>query len=271
MSPVNYKGYRYVSDEYLAKLYEEEINLSEELYENEFLITSDGKKLRYKNGKLNLVNRKQINTDYMGKIKSRNVEQELALDLLLDDDVKLVVLTGKAGCGKTYISAQSALYKLEKKKYEQMFFTRNHVEVAKPLGALPGEVFDKIRPYINSLVDQVSGWNVMWDMIDRKIIEVEAISYLQGRNLQNFFCLVDEGQNLNKEQIKMIITRIGEGSKIVICGDLEQIASKDFKNGNNGLEYLIENFLNANTGLFGMVELQESVRSELAKLASEIL
>lgn len=206
----------------------------------------------------------------MGKVRVKNIEQQMALDLLLDKSVNCVVLTGQAGCGKTFLAGQAGLFQVEKKYYDKIFFTRNHVEVGKPLGALPGDVYEKIRPYCSSLVDQVSGWEVMIDLMERKWVEMEAISFLQGRDLKNCFIVVDEAQNINKDQVKMLVTRVGEGSKIVFCGDLQQIATKEYKNGNNGLEHLIDKFSGV-TNLYGMVRLRESVRSELAKLAAEIL
>ncbi len=237
---------------------------------NEFVITSGSDLLKYKDGELKRASKRSLQSDYMGKVKAKNIEQEMALDLLIDNKTSCVVLTGNAGCGKTFLAAHAGLLQVEKRAYDKVFFTRNHIEVGKPLGALPGEVFDKIKPYCLSIVDQVSGWNVMQDLMERKMVEVEAISYLQGRDLKDSFIIVDEAQNINKEQVKMLVTRVGAGSKIVFCGDLDQTASKEFKNGNNGLEHLMDKFVGI-TDLFGMVELQESVRSELARLASKLL
>lgn len=204
-----------------------------------------------------------------GKIAHKNLEQELALDLLLDDDIPLVVLIGKAGCGKTYLASQAGLYKLEKNKYDKLFFVRNNVEIARPLGALPGEKFEKIKPFLSSYVDQIGGWNVMYSLIEDNKVEVEALGYMQGRSLRNQYILIDEAQNLTREQIKMLVTRVAEGSKIVFTGDIEQIVSPEFKGDKNGLMYLIERFIGHD--VFGMIELQKSERSKLAELAAVLL
>ncbi len=251
--------------------YEDEEKNVLQLKPNEFVIPSNEQLLKFKNGKLKLAEKRSLQSDFMGKTKAMNVEQEMSMELLLDRDIPCVVLTGAAGCGKTFLAAHTGFYQVERHYYEKVFFTRNHVEVGKPLGALPGDIFEKIKPYCASIVDQAGGWDVIFRLAEQKAIEMEAISFLQGRDLKQCFIIVDEAQNVNIDQIKMLITRVGEGSKIVLCGDLQQIASREFQNGNNGLSHLINKFTEVNTNLFGAVELQESVRSPLAKLAAEIL
>ena len=267
---LNYTGFRQIKDEELATHYENADKNILGFLPNEFALTSNGTQLKYKNNQLINAGVRVLQSDYIGKIQAQNKEQELALDLLLDPNIKCVVLTGQAGCGKTFLAAQAGLHEVDGKRFDKIFFTRNHVEVGKPLGALPGDVLEKIRPYCASVVDQIGGWVVMFDLIDRKLIEIEAINYLQGRDLKNCFIIIDEAQNINKEQVKMLLTRVGKGSKIVLCGDLEQVASKEFQNGNNGLEHLISKFA-GETSLFGMIQLQQSVRSELARLAAILL
>jgi PhoH-like ATPase len=266
----NYTGFKQITDEELALYYETKGKQLPILNYNEFIITSNGTKLKYKNNELLPINGKGFQDSYIGKVKPQNDEQQLALDLLLDYDVKCVVLTGQAGCGKTFLTAQAGLYQVNNEIYEKIFYTRNHVEVGKPLGALPGDILEKIKPYCSSIVDQISGWSVMYNLIEKNMIEIEAISFLQGRDLKKCFIIIDEAQNINKEQVKMLLTRVGEGSKIILCGDLEQIAHNDFKNGNNGLQHLIDNFV-GETELFGMIQLQHSVRSDLARLAAKLL
>ncbi len=266
-----YPGFRTVTDNELAMHYENEKSNVLNLNPNEFVMSSEQELMKFKQGKLKLAEKRSLQSNFMGKTKAMNVEQEMSLELLLDRDIPCVVLTGAAGCGKTFLAAHAGFYQVEKQYYEKVFFTRNHVEVGKPLGALPGDIFEKIKPYCASIVDQCGGWDVIFRLAEQKEIEMEAISFLQGRDLKKCFIIVDEAQNVNIDQIKMLITRVGEGSKIVLCGDLQQIASKEFQNGNNGLQHLIDKFLEAKTDLFGVVELQESVRSPLAKLAAELL
>ena len=250
--------------------YENEDKNILDLYPNEFVISSNNSLLKYKNNKLQPAAKRSLDTDYMGSVRALNTEQEMALELLLDNSIKCVVLKGGAGCGKTFLAAQAAIFLFEKKIYSKIFFTRNHIEIGRSIGALPGTSFDKLRPYIGSFVDQVSSWAVMQDLLDRKIVEVEAISFLQGRDFKDTFLIIDEAQNLDKKLIKMLLTRVGQGSKIVLCGDVQQIVSKEFENGNNGIEYLIERFA-GETELFGMIELETTIRSELAALAVRLL
>ncbi len=235
------------------------------------MISSDKQLLKFKHGKLQLAGKRTVDSDYMGKITCKNVEQQMALELLLDNDVKAVVLKGGAGTGKTFLAAQAAIYLHEKKQYEHIFFTRNHIEIGRSIGYLPGDAFSKLMPYLSSFVDQLSSWHVMYDLLDRKVIEVQPLGFLQGRSFQNTFILIDEAQNIDKKIAKMLMTRVGENSKIVLMGDNQQVAHEDFENGKNGIDFIVEKFLEAKTDLFGIVELQESVRSPLAKLAAEIL
>ncbi len=267
---ISHIGFREVTDETLAHFYETGGNNGHSFIDNEFLQTSNNTFLKYQNQQLLPVHKTRIKSDYVGQINPMNNEQMFALNLLFDKSVKCLTLIGKAGCGKTFLTAQAGLAQVENDIYNKIFFTRNHVEVGKPLGALPGDILDKIRPYCASLIDQVGGWEVMHDLLDKRMLEVEAISFLQGRDLKNCFIIVDEAQNINKEQVKMLVTRVGEGSKIVFCGDLEQVAHNDYKNGNNGLEHLINKFTGI-TPLFGIIELQTTVRSDLSQLAAEIL
>lgn len=257
-----------ITQQCLASYYEGNGRLAPQ--ENEFFMLEGGEKLRYKKGEFQKVNVKKIRSMFT-EVSHRNLGQEMAMDLLLDDDVKLVALTGKAGCGKTYLAAQVGLYKtLDKKSYEKLFFVRNNVEIAKSLGALPGEKFDKIKPYMSSIVDQLGGWSVIFHLTeDEDKLEAEALGYMQGRSLKDCFIIVDEAQNLTVAQAKMLATRVAEGSKMIMCGDLEQAANGSFQNGNSGLANIIQKF--SGHRLFGHVELQESERSELAQLAADLL
>ena len=263
-----YKGFREITEGELANYYQDFDNLHPK--ENEFFILEKGEKLRYKQEEFRNVIVKRIKSETT-EVTHRNSGQEMALDLLLDDDVKLVALTGKAGCGKTYLAAQIGLHKVvDKKKYDKLFFVRNNVEIAKSLGALPGEKFDKIKPYMSSIVDQLGGWDIVEYLTEYSCkLEAEALGFMQGRSLNNTFIIVDEAQNLTVPQVKMLATRVAEGSKMVMAGDLQQAANDTFQNGNSGLKTLIEKFCGHR--LFGFLELQESERSELAQLAADLL
>ena len=262
-----YTGFCQVTNEELADFYEGKTDLN--LYPNQFVLTEDNKILKYKNGSLITVKAKQVKNNYMGKVKSLNTEQTMALDLLFDDSIKLVVLSGKAGCGKTYLSTQVGLQYITDRSYDNIFFIRNNVEITKGLGALPGEKLDKLKPYMASVVDQVGGWNVMYDLLERRMIEAEALGYIQGRSIADSWIIADEAQNLTKSQMKMLITRVSHNSKIVLCGDIEQVANGSFEGENNGIKHLVECF--KGYSIFGTVMLQKGERSELAELASVLL
>lgn len=260
-------SYYNITEEELASVYEtNECNL--DLYLNQFVIFGD-KKFRYTKNGLQEVKTKSIKGNYIDKTQSKNFEQDLALDILMDDSVQCVALIGQAGTGKTYLAVQVGLYKLDKNKYEKLFFVRNNIEITKPLGALPGEKFDKIKPYMSSFVDNLDGWEMFSFLIDKNLIEVEALGFMQGRSLKNCYIICDEAQNLTKDQVKMLVTRVGEGSKIVFTGDIDQILSKEFMGENNGLIHLIDKFKGQE--LFGAVELVKTERSELAELACQLL
>lgn len=257
---------RHISKQELANYYEGENLLNPQ--ENQFFIM-DTQKLRYKSGEFKNVSVKKIKGE-TAELKHRNEEQEMAIDLLLDDEIKLVVLTGKAGCGKTYLATQVGLHKVfDKKAYNRLFFVRNNIEITKSIGALPGEKFDKIKPYLSSIVDQLGGWEAVFYLMEaNNKIEAEALGYMQGRSLKDTYIIVDEAQNLTVSQVKMLVTRVAEGSKIILTGDLEQTANCSFDR-DSGIKEAIDRF--SGYSLFGYLELQKTERSELAELAALLL
>jgi len=212
-------------------------------------------------------------------IKPRNAEQTFAIDSLINTEIPLVTLTGKAGTGKTLIALASALH--VRKNYRQIYIARPVVPLSnKDIGYLPGDVDSKLAPYMQPLWDNLK---VIQDQFpetekqhqqitqmlkDEKII-IEPLSYIRGRSLQRIFFIVDEAQNLTPHEIKTIITRVGEGSKIVFTGDIYQIDHPYLDSQSNGLTNLIEHFKGQN--LYAHVNLVKGERSELAELASNLL
>ncbi len=222
---------------------------------------------------------KKIDKNYIYGIKPRNAEQTFAADALTNSDIPLVSLTGKAGTGKTLLALASALH--VRKSYRQIFIARPIVPLSnKDIGFLPGDVQSKIEPYMQPLwdnirviQDQFSETDKQHQLInnlikDEKLV-IEPLSYIRGRSLQRIFFIVDEAQNLTPHEIKTIITRVGEGAKIVFTGDIYQIDHPYLDSQSNGLSFLIEHFKGQK--LYSHINLIKGERSELAELASNLL
>jgi PhoH-like ATPase len=222
---------------------------------------------------------RKIDKSLVYGIKPRNAEQTFAVDALTNPDIRLVTLTGKAGTGKTLLALASALH--VRKNYRQIFIARPVVPLSnKDIGFLPGDVESKLEPYMQPLwdnlkviQDQFPETDKQHQLIDQLIKEekivIEALSYIRGRSLQRIFFIVDEAQNLTPHEVKTIITRVGEGSKIVLTGDIYQIDHPYLDSQSNGLSYLIDHFKGQK--LYAHVNLEKGERSELAELASNLL
>jgi len=212
-------------------------------------------------------------------IQPRNAEQSFALEVLNDQNIKLVGITGKAGTGKTLLALASALKQAG--TYKQILLARPIVSLAnKDIGFLPGTEKEKIAPYMQPLFDNL---NVIKSQFapqsnDVKMIDelqksnrlvIEALAFIRGRSLSETFCIVDEAQNLTPHEIKTIITRTGEGTKMVFTGDIQQIDSPYLDMQSNGLAYMIERMRGQD--LFAHINLIKGERSHLAELASDLL
>lgn len=212
-------------------------------------------------------------------INPRNAEQTFAVDALINPAIQLVSMTGKAGTGKTLLALAGAL--AVKKHYRQIFIARPIVPLSnKDIGYLPGDVESKLAPYMQPLWDNLK---VIQDqfpendkqhtaidtMIKEAKLVIEPLSYIRGRSLQRIFFIVDEAQNLTPHEIKTIITRAGEGAKVVFTGDIYQIDHPYLDGQSNGLSYLIDKFKGQK--LYAHINLEKGERSELAELASNLL
>ncbi len=205
----------------------------------------------------------------------KNTEQTFALNALMDDDIPLVTLTGKAGSGKTLISLAAAM--ASKRSYQKILIARPAIPLSgKDTGYLPGDIGEKLEPYMRPLYDNLMILDSLnpdrksfREYIEAGKIEVCPLAYIRGRSLPRVFFVVDEAQNLTVTEIKTIITRAGEGAKIVLTGDMSQIDRPGLSKNNNGLLYLIEKM--AGRELAAHVSLKKSERSKLAELAADIL
>ncbi|MBK6504824.1 MAG: PhoH family protein [Ignavibacteria bacterium] len=212
-------------------------------------------------------------------IKSRNAEQTFAVDALTNTNIPLVSITGKAGTGKTLLAIASALH--SKKNYRQIYIARPVVPLSnKDIGYLPGDIEDKLAPYMQPLWDNIKVIQDQYNETDKQHqqitqmikdhkLMIEPLSYIRGRSLQRIFFIVDEAQNLTPHEIKTIITRVGEGAKLVFTGDIYQIDHPYLDSQSNGLSYLIDHFKGQK--LYAHVNLVKGERSELAELAANLL
>jgi PhoH-like ATPase len=212
-------------------------------------------------------------------ITPRNAEQSFALRALLDDDIKLVTIAGTAGTGKTLLALAAALE--SRQKYRQILLARPVVPLSnRDLGFLPGDVGEKLDPYMQPLYDNLTvirhqcGENTqaaqrVVEMRESEKLQITPLAYIRGRSLQRIFFIVDEAQNLTPHEIKTIITRAGEGTKIVFTGDVCQIDQPYLDALSNGLSYVIHRMMGQ--PLYAHVTLEKGERSALADLASELL
>ena len=212
-------------------------------------------------------------------IVPRNAEQTFALDALLRPEISLITITGKAGTGKTLLAVASALE--QNRDFAQIYLARPIVPLGgKDIGYLPGKEKDKIAPYMQPLFDNITvikqavGVNKkasqdIETMLKEEKLLISPLAYIRGRSLSNVFFIVDESQNLTPHEIKTIITRAGEGTKMVFVGDVEQIDSPFLDMRSNGLSYLADKMKGQKC--FAHINLQHGERSELSELASKLL
>jgi PhoH-like ATPase len=233
--------------------------------------------LAHYNPKTGMINRVLKQKTY--GIEPRNAEQTFALDALLREEVQVVSLTGKAGTGKTLLALAAALQ--QRQEYTQIFLARPIVPLAnRDIGFLPGDIKEKIGPYMLPLFDNLDviknkfsqtskEFQKIEEMLKSEKLIITPLAYIRGRSLSRIFFIVDEAQNLTPHEIKTIITRAGEGTKMIFTGDIEQIDSPYLDEKSNGLSYLTDKMVGQD--LFAHVNLVKGERSYLAELASHLL
>ena len=230
---------------------------------------------RHNSGKI-----KSLKPSYPWGLSAKNKEQSLAINLLMDPKIQLTTIVGAAGTGKSLIALASALEMvLEKKMYEKIMIYKPVESVGKDIGFLPGELHEKMAPYFQSVMDSLEfllkssndeKWKTALEMYKKKEkINFEALTYIRGRSVNNALMIIDEVQNLDKESIKTILTRVGHNTKIILLGDINQIDNKDLDPLNNGLTYVVEKFKTSE--LSGHITLFKGERSPLAEEAAQIL
>jgi PhoH-like ATPase len=209
-------------------------------------------------------------------ITPKNKEQNFAMDLLLDDNIPVVSLIGKAGSGKTLCAIAAGLGQVmgEDPKYNRLIVSRPIQPMGKDIGYLPGTIEEKMAPWLSPIQDNLrflfGNDNLMLESyMEKGIIEVEAITYIRGRSIQNSFIIIDECQNLTQHEIKTILTRVGHNSKIILTGDIEQIDNVNIDEVSNGLTYAIEKLKPYD--ITGHITFLKGERSKVATLTAKVL
>jgi len=219
--------------------------------------------------------RKLFNKKSTYGIQPRNKEQQFAMDILLDKKVPVVSLLGSAGTGKTLCALSAGLEQvLDSGDYTRLIVSRPIQPLGKDIGFLPGTMEEKMAPWLTPIQDNLqflmgNDKLMLQEYLDRGTIEMEAITYIRGRSISKAFIVIDEAQNLTRHELKTIITRVGEDSKLVLTGDIEQIDNAYVDETSNGLTHAIEKFKEYSLG--GHVSFKKGERSEVATLAAKIL
>lgn len=279
----NYKGYKKmsVSPELIDKLYnKKEVNipeLNDDPIQNQFveLVSFDNQQTaltRYYDSKLNLIKK----SHYTHGVSPRNREQIFAFNLLMDEKISLITISGISGTGKTILSLVTGLEQVSNmNKYNKLIITRPTVSVGNEIGFLPGTLEEKLRPWMKPIYDNFdfitdgNGEEVIEGLKSYNKLQIEPLQYIRGRSIPQQFMIIDEAQNLTPKQIKTVISRAGEGTKIILTGDIEQIDEPYLSKSSNALSYVIDKFMNQDN--YGHVELIKSERSRLAEQASKLL
>lgn len=210
--------------------------------------------------------RKPLESNAIGKVRPKNIAQDFAIDMLLDETTTVKVMTGGFGSGKTFLGCAAAFHLLQAGKYDKIVWVRNNIEVkdSNPIGHLKGTYMDKMSVWAMPLADHIGGKEALDMYIEKGQVEVEHLGFLRGRDIKHAIIFCSEAEHLTREHVQLLLGRVGEGSMLILEGDCRQIDAKSFEK-DNGLEAAI-NCLKGNR-LFSYVHLNESVRSETAKLA----
>jgi len=275
-----------ISSDIIDKMYQQanevdinEIDLKQPMIGNEYIVMRNGRKSAL--AKFDSVMQRLHRVDKYSAygILPRNAEQTFAINALLDPNILLVSITGKAGTGKTLIALAAALEK--RQAFRQIFMARPIVPLSnRDMGFLPGDIPAKLDPYMQPLYDNLSVIQNQFsekdarhqkikEMLDEEKLVISPLSYIRGRSLVKIFFIVDEAQNLTPHEVKTIITRAGEGTKVVFTGDIFQIDHPYLDSLSNGLSYLIEKMQGQK--LYAHITLEKGERSDLADLASDLL
>jgi PhoH-like ATPase len=263
------------------------LQLEMELYPNQYItlqaqnepqISAIG---RYNAAQKKIVRLYTEGREGMWRISPRNTEQVCAMDALLNDEIQLVTLVGKAGTGKTLLAVAASLFKtVDENIYSRILVSRPTLPMGKDIGFLPGTIEEKLTPWMYPIVDNVelimrkdsrSSRNIRGfrELVDMGILVIEPLTYIRGRSIHNQYLILDEAQNLTPHEIKTIITRVGDGTKIVVTGDPYQIDNPYIDSSSNGLTYVVERFKKQE--ISAHITFTKGERSKLSELAANLL
>ncbi len=244
-----------------------------------FLLNCKGNILtgRYENGK---IKKFLLGDSSAWGLRARNDEQRFAMDLLMDENIKIVTLVGGAGTGKTLLAIATGLeLVVERKKYKKLLIARPIIPMGKDLGYLPGSEKEKLKPWMQPIFDNIdflseakddkTGEKVVEGLEAMGILKIEALTYIRGRSIPRGLIIVDEAQNLTPLEIKTIVTRAGENTKMIFTGDPQQIDNPYLDSNTNGLTYLADRLKGEE--IVGHVTLKKGERSKLAEIAAKLL
>lgn len=274
-----------IAKEVIDKLYEKDALPSTEVFKrkkplaNQYFIFNSGENsaVAYYDSLEKQI--KKIKKKSVAGIKPKNAEQAIAIHAILNPEVKLISIQGVAGTGKTLLTLAGAIE--QKKLFKQIFLARPVVPLSNnDIGYLPGDIKSKLNPYMEPLWDNLKfiqnqyketekQYRALQEMVEKEKIVIQPLAYIRGRSLSNIFFIIDEAQNLTPHEVKTIISRAGENTKIVFTGDIHQIDSPYLDSQSNGLSYLIDRI--KDHPLCAHIHLEKGERSELANLANQLL
>ena len=269
---MNYTGYITLSNgDDILHFYNKEYDTLPEVKESQYVLIEDeaGKVIDYycyTNGDFKKLKYPIIGSSFTGEYKPRNPQQYCAFDLMKNREIPIKLLTGKFGSGKTMICTVAALEEIQKGTFDKIVFVRNNVQVkdTEPLGALPGDEFSKVLPFVLPFADHCGGIEGIKQLIEHGQLEVIPLAHLRGRSIRNSIIYSMESENLTKEQIQLIMGRVDEGSELWMDGDIKQ-RDKAVCEKSKGLEVMVERL--AGHKRFGYIHLLKSERSEIAAMA----
>lgn len=262
----------YMSDSDLSEFYKNLNNNKFGCSVNEYIVIRNLRgeiidKYKWNGESFESISYRIINNDFSGKIRPRNIQQELAFDMLQNNSIPIKIIVGKFGTGKDYLMISHAIdMVLKKQRYKKIIWVRNNIEVkdSKPIGFIPGDITDKMRPFANIIADHVGGQSGLDALIAQDKIELQHLGFIRGRDIKDSIVLCSEAEHLTKEHVQLLISRIGEDSALWMNGDFKQVDDSMYLI-NSGLMTAIKK-LRGNKN-FGYVKLEKTERSEIAEMA----
>lgn len=268
-----YFGFKEVSlnDEEISSLFQPDLPNTFGCVTNQYLIANDAQGnniglFRSNGERLLKVPYKTVKGRFLGTVKPRNIQQQMALDLLYNSDITVKIITGKFGTGKDFLMCAAATDMLEHNKFERIVYVRNNIEVknSKPIGFLPGSYNEKMMPFAMPMADHLGGIDGLSLMISHGQIEIVHLGFMRGRDIKNAIIICSEAENMTKEHVQLLLGRVGEGSALWINGDFKQCDAEVFRK-NSGLMVAVDKL--KGHPRFGYVKLLKTERSETAAMA----